>query len=260
MSIAVIGLGSVGSRVLKEIYKKTQGKEEVLGTDKDNEKVRKLREFGAREKLEKAFDVYIICVYTTQQVFDVLKTLDYSKKPLVSVESTIIPGSEKEMAKYVLEKGGYFVLCPHRFREENIEDMIFKLNRLIAGANEQSLKKGLSFYKRFMNEKKLVPTSIKYAVLSKVAENAHRFLEISAAEELKMLCNSKGYDFNELRRCINTKWNMNVKEARDGIKGKCLPKDTRIFNEIFPDNSLFKSAMNIDNKYKKKAENESTKS
>ncbi len=259
MSIVVIGLGIVGSRVLKEIYTKTRGKEDVAGIDIDKKKVRKLRKFGAIDRLDKAYDTYIICVYTTEQVFNLLKTLDYSKKPLVSVESTIVPGSEKEMAEYVLKNNGFFVISPHRFRSCDPDSNIFELTRLIAGANEQSLRKGLDFYKKFMEEKKLIPTSIEYATLSKIVENAHRFVEIAIAEEIKILCDSKGYDFNELRRCANTKWNIDIKEAKDGIGGNCLPKDMGIFNELFPKNFLFKSAVNIDNLYKK-VKNEETKS
>lgn len=35
--------------------------------------------------------------------------------------------------------------------------------------------------------------------------------------------------FSELRDSLNTKWNVNVLEPREGIGGHCLPKDTKMF-------------------------------
>jgi UDP-N-acetyl-D-mannosaminuronic acid dehydrogenase len=32
-----------------------------------------------------------------------------------------------------------------------------------------------------------------------------------------------------LRDSLNTKWNVNVLEPREGIGGHCLPKDTKMF-------------------------------
>jgi len=42
-------------------------------------------------------DVYIICVYTTEQVLGVLSSINSENKPLVSLESTINPDSLQEI-------------------------------------------------------------------------------------------------------------------------------------------------------------------
>lgn len=253
MSIAVIGLGNIGKRVLEEIRNKP-GMGEAIGIDVDRSEVKSLNHTGAREKLDSPKDAYIICVYTTEQVFDALKSLEYKNKPLILVESTIIPGSETEMADFVLSNGGYFVLCPQRFFAGDDEHGIFNQKRLIAGASEESLNKGMEFYARFMRKDMLIPTDLKHASLSKVVENAYRFSEIALAEELRTICESNGYDFNELRRCANTKWNMNIKEAREGVGGKCLPKDMEIFNHRFGDNRMFKEAFATDKRYRDRYE------
>ena len=41
----------------------------------------------------------------------------------------------------------------------------------------------------------------------------------------------------------------NVLDARDGIKGHCLPKDIGLLNKHFPDNQIFKAAVNINKRY-----------
>ena len=251
MSIAVIGLGSVGSRVLGEMRGRLGTKEIVVGFDTDADAVRRMSGFGAVGRLEGPFDTYVICVRTTEQVFDVLGSIDYGRKPLVCVESTIEPGSETKMAETVLGRGGDFVLCPHRFCEGDPEHGIFNQKRLIAGADKGSFRRGLHFYSKFIDRKLIVETDIRHAALSKVVENSMRFLEIAAAEELMTLCIKSGYDFGELRRCANTKWNIDIKEARKGIGGTCLPKDVGIFNDLFEGNVLFSAAYRIDSSYKK---------
>src|SRR5919112_971324 len=72
-------------------------------------------------------------------------------------------------------------------------------------------------------------SSIEVAELTKIIENAHRYLQIAFAEELYLYCKSTNISFAELRDSLNTKWNVNVLEPRDGIGGHCLPKDTKMF-------------------------------
>ena len=72
-------------------------------------------------------------------------------------------------------------------------------------------------------------SSVEVAELTKIIENAHRYLQIAFAEELYLYCKSNGISFPELRESLNTKWNVDVLEPRDGIGGHCLPKDTKMF-------------------------------
>ena len=88
MKIAVVGLGNVGKEVFKEVSKSDH---EVVGIDSDG-------------KYDKKYDVYLICVYSTEQVFSVVDEIDFSNKPLVIVESTLKPGSEKILKKKIVEK------------------------------------------------------------------------------------------------------------------------------------------------------------
>jgi len=72
-------------------------------------------------------------------------------------------------------------------------------------------------------------SNIEIAEISKIAENAHRYLQIAFAEDLYLYSQANGINFAELREALNTKWNVNILEPRDGIGGHCLPKDTRMF-------------------------------
>ena len=72
-------------------------------------------------------------------------------------------------------------------------------------------------------------SKIEIAELSKIIENAHRYLQIAFAEDLYLYCQANNVNFSELRDALNTKWNVNILEPREGIGGHCLPKDTKMF-------------------------------
>jgi UDP-N-acetyl-D-mannosaminuronic acid dehydrogenase len=95
-------------------------------------------------------------------------------------------------------------------------------------------------------------SSIEVAELTKIIENAHRYLQIAFAEELYLYCIANGISFTELKDSLNTKWNVEILEPRDGIGGHCLPKDTKMFvnssNTI--KSKILQAAMEIDEDYK----------
>ncbi len=59
--------------------------------------------------------------------------------------------------------------------------------------------------------------------------------------------------FSELRDALNTKWNVNILEPREGIGGHCLPKDTKMFLESTKSKSkILSAAMQADTEYRKR--------
>jgi UDP-N-acetyl-D-mannosaminuronate dehydrogenase len=104
-------------------------------------------------------------------------------------------------------------------------------------------------------------SSIEVAELTKIIENAHRYLQIAFAEELYLYCKVNGISFTELRDSLNTKWNVEILEPRDGIGGHCLPKDTRMFinssNTIR--SKILQAAMEIDESYREYIQNRDSK-
>lgn len=119
------------------------------------------------------------------------------------------------------------------------------------GTMAQAIAETLNFYGQFIESKFLFAVSPQIAELSKPLENAYRFVEISIAEEIKMMCEERGINFDELRAAMNTKWNIDLKEARDGIGGKCLPKDCKFISAFFKDNITFEAALAVDDIYRK---------
>ena len=85
--------------------------------------------------------------------------------------------------------------------------------------------------------------------MCKITENSHRYLQIAFAEDLKMLCGEIGMDFEDLRAAMNTKWNVDLPQARDGIGRHCLPKDIRYVTSLAP-SRLLDAAMKVDKQYR----------
>lgn len=98
----------------------------------------------------------------------------------------------------------------------------------------------------------LVP-DIDLAEVTKVTENAHRFLQIAFAEDLYLYCRANNINFFELREALNSKWNVEILEPREGIGGHCLPKDTRIFLQSSSSvkSKILNAAIKVDQEYQK---------
>ena len=94
---------------------------------------------------------------------------------------------------------------------------------------------------------------IEIAELTKIIENAHRYLQIAFAEDLYLYCQANNINFAELRDSLNTKWNVNILEPREGIGGHCLPKDTKMFLNSSKSikSKILEAAIQIDEDYKK---------
>ncbi len=98
-------------------------------------------------------------------------------------------------------------------------------------------------------------SDIEIAEITKIAENAHRYLQIAFAEDMYLYCQVNGISFPELREALNTKWNVEILEPREGIGGHCLPKDTKMFlqstRSISTRSKILKAAIEVDEEYKR---------
>jgi UDP-N-acetyl-D-mannosaminuronic acid dehydrogenase len=95
-------------------------------------------------------------------------------------------------------------------------------------------------------------SNIEIAETTKIVENAHRYLQIAFAEDLYLYCQENNINFPELREALNTKWNVNILEPREGIGGHCLPKDTKMFLQSSKSirSKILRAAMEVDEDYR----------
>jgi len=200
-------------------------------------------------------DVYVVCVNTfyrnklpdmtaIESCCRQISTLN--KEAIVCFESTLAVGTAKKMAlKHGLR---YIAVCPHRWWDKDQENHGVRQLRVIGAYDQQTMQKAQEFYNKLNIPLHKVST-LEIAEATKIAENAHRYIEIAFVEELKLIANKNGLNFDEWREAINTKWNVNLLEARDGIGKECLPKDTAFLASLSPDPTLLTGAMQTNEKY-----------
>jgi UDP-N-acetyl-D-mannosaminuronic acid dehydrogenase len=202
---------------------------------------------------------------------------------LVSIESTIPKGISKRVFE-MLSHRLHVVHAPHRWYA--LEEKVHGINqlRVIGGVCDCCLKAGMQFYDgrdphpsysdtssllsslspysssspQYPNNKSLgIPmhpvSEIEIAEITKVVENADRYLQIAFAEELYLYCQANNINFPELRDAVNTKWNVKILEPREGIGGHCLPKDTKMFLQSSKSirSKMLTTAMEVDEHYRR---------
>ena len=253
MKVSIIGMGEIGSGLYEEMQKK--GIDEITGVEISEKRIEELKKngFNVTGKVPLDSDVYIIAVLLSGQVMDVIASNTLPEKSLVVVESTLSPGTAKCIM--TLKPHTKLVVFPHRYDPDTVKKHGFlNLNnefaRVIGTVDKETEKEALDFYSRYLDTNFLHFTSIDAAEMSKTLENAYRYIEIAIAEELKTLMEKRGIDFEEVRKAINSKWNTDIKEAKNGIGRHCLPKDIKIMDWFFPENTFFKGAMAAEEKYR----------
>lgn len=257
MAVLVVGLGQIGYSNAQYFTKKGLT---VDGYDiSDSAVKRAISDNVIRKKAESFadYDTYVICVSThnpanmfepsLEALYEVLDRIWWSadEDALVCIDSTIPPDALDD-----LSHKRHIVHCPHRYYSGDREVHGVNQVRVMAGYAQCCVQKAEQFYNKSLGIPTHEVSSIKVAALCKLVENAYRYLEIAFAEELKMFCTYSRLDFVELRDAVNTKWNIRILEARDGIGKHCLPKDSEMFRQMLPENSLIATGINIDKRYR----------
>jgi UDP-N-acetyl-D-mannosaminuronic acid dehydrogenase len=263
-SILVVGLGQIGYHDAE--YMTSRGLN-VDGYDIDPKAVQRAIDHGIISKRAETFegyDYYVIAVSTHNPTnmllpsFDALFQAVYrlsfegKRNALVTIESTVTKGMSRKVQE-ILEHRLHVAHVPHRFYANEKEEHGVRQTRVLGGCEDCCTKKALHFYQAVLDIPVHIAGSIEVAELSKVIENSYRFMEIAFAEELKMFCEVCSLDFDELRDAINSKWNVKILEANQGIGGHCLPKDSQMYVDLTKRaliSSIVDAAKKVDSHYK----------
>lgn len=210
------------------------------------------------------YDYYIICISTHRPddmfapyldgLFEITRKIAEEGKAgaLVGVDSTITRGTSAKIVK-MLRHRLHVAHVPHRFYINEKHEHGVRQIRVLGGCDICCIEKARQFYGEILDVPVHIVNSVEVAELCKIVENSYRFMEIAFAEELKMFCDRSGIGFDELRDAINTKWNIKVLEAKEGIGGHCLPKDSQMFLNLLKnvlDISIVEAAKKVDEQYR----------
>ncbi|MEZ0268932.1 MAG: NAD(P)-binding domain-containing protein [Nitrososphaeraceae archaeon] len=287
--VLVIGLGQLGLPVAK--YVKDRGYE-TFGYDINRRRVEDAeKNYGIKSiKRFDDIDVFILCVSThdpndeytpfVDGLYSLAQKISRQAKngSLVSIESTVPKGTSKKIFE-MLNHRLHVAHAPHRWY--SLEEDVHGVNqvRVIGGVSDCCLKVALQFYDSgnealefndiiannnnnndHENSRRnglgipMHPVSeIEIAELSKIIENADRYMQIAFSEDLYLYCQANNVNFGELRDALNTKWNVKILEPRDGVGGHCLPKDTKMFLQSSKSikSKILMAAMEVDQDYRR---------
>ena len=267
--VLIVGLGQLGLPVAKYVKEKgfdTFGYDistKAMDRAEKTEGIKKASNFSEFDiyvlciSTHKAEDMFSPQIDGLLSITDKISR-EAKNGALVSIESTIPDGTSSKVFE-LLNHRLHVVHAPHRwYALEEKEHGVNQL-RVIGGVCDCCLRLGMQFYTGNSEKRRVeaypessslssfsslssscpsfkslgIPmhpvTEIEIAEITKIVENAHRYLQIAFAEELYLYCQANNINFPELRDALNTKWNVNILEPRDGIGGHCLPKDTKMF-------------------------------
>jgi len=151
---------------------------------------------------------------------------------LVSIESTVMPGTMESVVRPILERGSglkvgqglSLVHCPERVTTGKLLHNLVNLDRVIGAEDKESLRRALALYRKFVNGT-LHPADWLSAEISKTAENAYRDVQLAFANELALICEELGSNAFRVRELVNSCPGRDVLLPGAGVGGHCIPKD-----------------------------------
>jgi len=157
---------------------------------------------------------------------------------LVVLESTITPGTTKDLAADILKKesglipGEDFALAhaPERVMVGRLIRNIQEHDRIVGGINKESTDRAVELYSPVLTKGKIIAMDSTAAEVTKTAENTFRDLQIAAMNELALYCEAMRVNVYDVRTGIDSLKGNGITRAvlipGAGVGGHCLTKDT----------------------------------
>ena len=151
---------------------------------------------------------------------------------LVIVESTIQPGTTRDLLVPILEKVSglkrdQFLVAysPERIDPANKSWKIDNTPKLVAGLTDKAAQKAKDFYSKFINQVDICD-SLEVAETAKLLENSFRLVNISFINELAIFCQKIGIDIDDVVKAASTKpYGFMPFYPSVGVGGHCIPVD-----------------------------------
>lgn len=233
MNIGVIGLGFVGTAVLKGFETITK----VLTYDITKECTEKSVGDVANNS-----SVVFICVPTpmnpdgtcnTGIVESVLREISTSgSSPICVLKSTITPGTTKRLANQFPN----LTICfnPEFLTEKNyINDFLSQVNIILGYVNNiREVKVVNDLYRERFEEANIIIINSDEAEMVKYVANTFLATKVAYLNEIWQICQKTGINYDHMITVLNqderlgsTHWNVPGHDGKFGFGGTCFPKD-----------------------------------
>jgi UDP-N-acetyl-D-mannosaminuronic acid dehydrogenase len=154
-----------------------------------------------------------------------------SKGKLLISESTVPPGTMKEIIVPILERSGLkagqdFLLAysPERAIPTRTLQEMQENGRVVGGLTDESADLASMAYSQIISGE-ISEVDIETAEMVKVVENAYRDVNIAFANEIALLCEKRGIDVSRTIDLANKHPRVDILRPGPGVGGHCIPKD-----------------------------------
>ena len=267
MNICIIGLGYVGLTLAVDLAQKghsVHGVElslEIIEALKNkrahfyeknfNDKLNAVLENGTLTFGENFIDThgpvaYIVTVGTPLDtdgkinycsINTVSNTLAHRIKnnDIAIIRSTVKIGTTRSIVKRMLDDANvdyHLGYCPERTLEGNALEELSQLPQIISATNKKSLQIINSLFSTFCAEV-IEMNSIEEAEMVKLINNSERDLKFAFANEIALMCDTKGFNATDIIDAANYKYPRSTIAKPGPVGGPCLEKDPHILTESF---------------------------
>jgi len=146
---------------------------------------------------------------------------------LLVLRSTVFPGVTALVEKMMAKLGRQIdvAFCPERIAEGKAMTELFELPQIISARTPAGAKRASALFGRLTS--KLVMMSPEEAELAKLFTNVWRYIKFATANQLYMMANEQGLDFDRIRRGLAEDYPRAADMPAAGFAaGPCLFKDT----------------------------------
>ena len=146
---------------------------------------------------------------------------------LLVLRSTIYPGVTQMVENFLIASGNQIdvAFCPERIAEGYALDELRSLPQIIGSRTAESRARAEQLFVRIAPS--IIHVSPEEAELAKLFTNTWRYLKFAAANQLYMIANDAGVDFERVRMAVTTSYPRASDMPGAGFAaGPCLLKDT----------------------------------
>jgi UDP-N-acetyl-D-mannosaminuronic acid dehydrogenase len=146
---------------------------------------------------------------------------------ILVLRSTVYPGVTALVEKMIVGLGVDIdvAFCPERIAEGKAMTELFELPQIISARTPRGVQRASALFRRLTSQ--LVVLTPEEAELAKLFTNVWRYIKFATANQLYMMANDQGLDFERIRQGLMTDYPRAADMPAAGFAaGPCLFKDT----------------------------------
>ena len=146
---------------------------------------------------------------------------------LLILRSTVFPGVTRLVERLIdrLGKSIDVVFCPERIAEGKAMEELHSLPQIVAARTDRAYERGAALFGHLTG--RIVRVEPEEAELAKLFTNSYRYIKFAAANQLYMMANDFGVDYERIRRAVIEDYPRAADLPGAGFAaGPCLLKDT----------------------------------